>query len=529
MIQFDIAITTKQIVPATNQVDPSVPQWMAGDGGPDVGDGPLGDGLQKEYFPLFRILPQYHQVGCVNLKWKANAAGGHHGQLSRGVHSTKCYVTVAHNVRHHMLYIPSGNAKDVLENIKTIQHGKRMIYRLRDLSLTMLHPTIVKTYAHRCEVVFKSRAPLRNEFHNLPQILENARFVRTNVLPAYNVAPVPYEQLPKAKGLQTVAITVAGQLTRELEGHRKTLRLTDLFSESKMVYMRANIARLLVTIGVSGPCLARQFMAWLNSDTNFDPDGWKILHSPPDWYLGSWKDLLDRDGMPKPNQAALLFEEREVRAREVAGQPPQTVAHLAYLFTRMVDKLRRRKNVAKRMLSHPARNPRAIGGLGNFGVPMFDYPQEDEDFEEDLIEANEGAADIVVEMDTGYVQRVAPTPMFVGGDDGELEGRDEGFPDMDSHDWWKELTQHILDVENAKDPVTIDDIVRSMLENALDESRADNYWVSVRSLITMARSLDITLTHRRRRRVDVIDLLAIKYDFGPHHEEQQSDGELAEV
>ena len=62
---------------------------MAGGGGPDPVDAPLGDGLQKEYLPLFRIVPEYHQVGCVNLKWKANAAGGHHGERSRGVYSTK--------------------------------------------------------------------------------------------------------------------------------------------------------------------------------------------------------------------------------------------------------------------------------------------------------------------------------------------------------------------------------------------------------------------------------------------------------
>jgi hypothetical protein len=161
MIQFDIGITTKPIVPHTNNVDPSVPQWMAGDGGPGVGNGPLGDGLQKEHLPLFKILPQYHQVGCVNIKWRANAAGGHHGQLSRGVYSTKCYVTVAHNVRHHMLYIPSGSAKDVLEGIKIITQGKRLVNRLRDLGLTMLHPTIAKTYKHRCEVVFRPRAPKR--------------------------------------------------------------------------------------------------------------------------------------------------------------------------------------------------------------------------------------------------------------------------------------------------------------------------------------------------------------------------------
>ena len=154
-----------------------------------------------------------------------------------------------------MLYIPSGSAKDVLEDIKTIQQGKRLIHRLRDLALTILHPTIAKSYGHRCEVVVEPRAPLRNEFQDLPQLLETAKFVRTTVLPAYNVAPVPYEQLPKAKGLQKVAITIAGQLTRELEGSRYTARLVDRFSESKMVYIRANIARLLVTIGLSGPCL----------------------------------------------------------------------------------------------------------------------------------------------------------------------------------------------------------------------------------------------------------------------------------
>jgi hypothetical protein len=157
---------------------------------------------------------------------------------------------------------------------------------------------------------------------------------------------------------------------------------------------------------------------------------------------------------------------------------------------------------------------------------MFDYPPEDEDPEEDLIEANEGAADIVVEIDTRYVQRVAPTPMFVGGDDGELEGRDEGFPDMDSQDWWKQLTQHILDVENAKDPVTIDDTVRTMLENALDESRGDHYWLSVRSLIAMSRCLGLAIPVRRRRRVNVIELLAIKYEFGPNHEQQELVSEI---
>jgi hypothetical protein len=354
--------------------------------------------------------------------------------------------------------------------------------------------------------------------------------VRTTVLPAYNVAPVPYEQLPKAKGLQKVAITIAGQLTRELEGSRYTARLADRFSESKMVYIRANIARLLVTIGLSGPRLARQFMSWLNSDTHFDPDGWKMLHSPPDWYIGSYKDLLDRDGMPNIHNTALFFEEREERRREIEGQPPLNAAQIARQFTKMVEKLRRRQNVARQMLSHPARNPRAIGGLGNFGVPMFDYPSEDEDREEDLMDANEGASDIVMEISTEYVQQVAPTPMFAGGDTGELEGRDEGFPDMDSQEWWKQLTQHILDVENAKDPVTMSDNVRAMLENALDDTHADNYWVSVRSLLKMARSLDITLAHRKRRRVDIIEKLAIKYEFGPqHHHEEESDGELADV
>jgi hypothetical protein len=161
---------------------------------------------------------------------------------------------------------------------------------------------------------------------------------------------------------------------------------------------------------------------------------------------------------------------------------------------------------------------------------MFDYPSEDEDREEDLMDANEGASDIVMEISTEYVQQVAPTPMFAGGDTGELEGRDEGFPDMDSQEWWKQLTQHILDVENAKDPVTMSDNVRAMLENALDDTHADNYWVSVRSLLKMARSLDITLAHRKRRRVDIIEKLAIKYEFGPqHHQEEESDGELADV
>ena len=146
------------------------------------------------------------------------------------------------------------------------------------------------------------------------------------------------------------------------------------------------------------------------------------------------------------------------------------------------------------------------------------------------MEANEGAADIVVEMDTGYVQRVAPTPMFVGGDDGELEGRDEGFPDMDSHDWWKQLTQHILDVENAKDPVTIDATVRTILENALDESCGDNYWVRVTSMRTLAVSLGLTVTKAKRRRVHVMELLAMKYEFGPDHgREEEFDIEQANV
>eukprot|EP00978_Attheya_sp_CCMP212_P015768 scaffold40807_cov52-Attheya_sp.AAC.1 len=453
------------------------------------------------------------------MKWRANAAGGHHGPESKGVYSIKCYVTVAHNVRHHMLYIPSGSAKDVLEDIKIIKQGKRLIYRLRDLGLTMLHPTIVKTYKHRCEVVFRPRAPLRDEFFDLPYLLESAKFVRETVLPAYNVAPVPYAQLPKAKGLQTVALTIAGQLKRELEGNRNTVRLADRFSESKMIYLRANIARLLVTVGVSGPRLARQFMAWLNSDVNYDPDGWKMLHSPPYWYDGSWRELLDRDGMPHVENTALLFQERETRTRQVREEPLLTAAQMAHQFTRLVNKLRKRRNVARQMLSHPARNPRTIGGLGNFGVPMFDYPSEDEDREDDLIEANEGAADVAMEIDTEYVQQVAPTPMFRGGDDGEL----------DSQEWWRQLTQHILDVENAKDPVTIGDIVRVTLENALDDTSGDNYWVRVTSMRTVASSLGLTVTNRRRRRVDVIEMLAMKYEFGPDHEQQDSDGEQVDV
>jgi hypothetical protein len=119
--------------------------------------------------------------------------------------------------------------------------------------------------------------------------------------------------------------------------------------------------------------------------------------------------------------------------------------------------------------------------------------------------------------------------MFAGGDTGELEGRDEGFPDMDSQEWWKQLTQHILDVENAKDPVTIEDTVRVLLENALDETRGDNYWVRVTSLVTVTRSLGLTISHRRRRRVDIIDLLAMKYEFGPHHQQQDSDGDEVDV
>jgi hypothetical protein len=91
---------------------------------------------------------------------------------------------------------------------------------------------------------------------------------------------------------------------------------------------------------------------------------------------------------------------------------------------------------------------------------------------------------------------------------------------MDSQDWWRQLTQHILDVENAKDSITIDDTVRTILENALDDSRGDNYWVRVTSLITVARSLGLTFTHRRRRRVDIIELLALKYEFGPNHEQE---------
>jgi hypothetical protein len=343
------------------------------------------------------------------------------------------------------------------------------------------------------------------------------------------VAPVPYEQLPKAKGLQTVAMTIAGQLMRELEGSRDTTRLADRFSQSKIVYLRANIARLLVTVGVSGPRLARQFMAWVNSDGDFDPDGWKILFSPPHWYDGTWRELLDRDGMPHVENTALLFQEREERRRQVDDEPILTPEEIAHQFTRLVDKIRRRINVARQMSSHPARNPRAIGGLGNFGVPMFDYPSEDEDPEEDLLEATEGAADIAMEIDTQYVQQVAPRPMFRGGDAGELEGGDDNFPEMDSQEWWRQLTQRILDVENAKDPVTIGGIVRAMLENALDETRGDNYWVSVRSLIRVAGLLGVTVTRRRRRRVDVIELLALKYEFGPNHVHEEPNGEQIDV
>jgi hypothetical protein len=119
--------------------------------------------------------------------------------------------------------------------------------------------------------------------------------------------------------------------------------------------------------------------------------------------------------------------------------------------------------------------------------------------------------------------------MFVGGDDGELEGRDEGFPDMDSQDWWKQLTQHILDVENAKDPVTMSNNVRVMLENALNEASGENYWVRVTSLITVARSLGLTFTHRRRRRADVIEQLAMTYEFGPQHEQTASEEEEVDV
>jgi hypothetical protein len=271
-------------------------------------------------------------------------------------------------------------------------------------------------------------------------------------------------------------------------------------------------------------------MAWVNSDGDFDPDGWKLLHSPPHWYDGTWRELLDRDGMPRVENTALLFQEREERRRQVDGEEPiLTAEQLAHQFTRLVDKIRRRINVARQMSSHPARNPRAIGGLGNFGVPMFDYPSEDEDLEEDLIEANERAADIAMELDTQYVQQVAPRPMFRGGDNGELEGGDDNFPEMDSQEWWRQLTQRILDVENAKDPVIIGDIVRVTLENALDETRGDNYWVSVRSLIQMSRSLGLSFTHRRRRRVDVIDLIARKYEFGPNNEQQESDGNQVDV
>ena len=122
-----------------------------------------------------------------------------------------------------------------------------------------------------------------------------------------------------------------------------------------------------------------------------------------------------------------------------------------------------------------------------------------------------------MEISTGYVQQVTPTPMFAGGDTGELEGRDDSFPDMDSQDWWKQLTQHILDVENAKDPVTIDESVRTMLENSLDESRGDNYWLRVTSMRTLAVSLGITVPKAKRRRVHVMELLAMKYEFGPNH------------
>jgi hypothetical protein len=119
--------------------------------------------------------------------------------------------------------------------------------------------------------------------------------------------------------------------------------------------------------------------------------------------------------------------------------------------------------------------------------------------------------------------------MFRGGDDGELEGRDENFPEMDSQEWWHQLTQHILDVENAKDPVTIGDIVRGMLENALDDTTGDNYWVRVTSMRTVASSLGLTVTNRRRRRVDVIEMLAMKYEFGPDHEQQDPDDEQVDV
>jgi hypothetical protein len=540
-IQFDVSITTYHADEERAEDEEKelyrLPKWIAGTKRP-LGTLPLGQGLTKSRYPLWNFdrTESGHfanqQSGCVTLAFDSAVNGSYLTPESKGVYQFKCYITAAHVSRNALPRLPNPNWPILPE---TIIQAKRMLPLLRKVAIEVNNDENVHEYGHRMEMSWKSRRAIKiTEWVDLDDLMKLAMYGRKEVLNKYSIAPMKYKDLPVNNRVQTRAMVLLGQITREVMGSRDIALLKRVYGEGKQMWLSAMMSQLYICCGLTGRRVSAHFKNWTSSGASaYDPDGYRLLWDPPEEYdFVTEGSPMDREGNSRFVQAVRFCELAKLarlnaveRERVLRLCPTLRNAYLGDISNLMHDQI----VSAIRLSSIHFINRMNRGVLPYFSPTIFDEVGEiDEQIEEpldhdEMIEQEELMNDayldegLMTEQESIERMGINLPRIFPVENNGDVVLLDNAFPEMNSVDWWHKLCQIILDTEDSRDQRTIDanHWVIQTLNEGKDIQTPSPFWTKTKVIERVARNLNVSIPNDKRRRSDLIHILAEYYNFYP--------------
>ena len=432
---------------------------------------------------------------------------GHRGQLSRGVHQIKCYVTNAHLSNNFKMMFPNTNGSF---EFSTVKSAKKMLNEAYIL-LSMIHdPKNIGTYKHRCEIVWHPNQHIKTI--TLTQAVNLAFYVRKYHLSDCGVQPIPLNFLPESIEIQKRTIRVIYELTKFLQKRNSVYIHSRVLTDKQRIWFHAQVALLLSGLGFTGSHLYSIFHKWYDEkdpDEIYDPN---LIHEFTFPNESVWDTMLfDNSFVDKNFNVVAENLPKYLAARKCFFQKANHVRTRHIHNYRKI--IKRQNNFIKYMMKYETFQETSGTDTMPF-ITRFQLQNEYSDNSSD--EELENEINLIMNFDRRKRQKMSSGEVFLEEYNIFIPNeRNEDTNESELHqevrwqsvEWWKGMKSNIISTYERKG-LELDSDFHILFDYCLEEGK-----FSLKHLEKIARILNVRIHRSQRRKEQIIIRLQESFDY----------------